>query len=335
MKKSTKLIIIFLLIGVAVWIAVSSFAPKASTNNADKVAFLLDWKAGMEYTGFFVAKEKGYYQAEGLDVDIQDGNSSTVSAKLVAAGQYNLGMATGDAIAISVENKMPIKSIAVLFQQTPVVIYSLKTSGITKPEDLAGKTIGVSTGDTKYNYFRGLVGRLKLNEAKINEVAVDWEIAPLLTGKVDALLGYINNQPVQVEMHGKPVNIIKLQDYGMNLYNEAVIANTNFLLAHPDVVRRFLQASVKGWEYAIEHPAEAVSIVAKLHPEQDAVYLQKNFDQIIPLMTTVGGVKVAVGNQTLDRWKNTVDVLREVGLLKTSLDPSLIFTSDFVDKRLQ
>lgn len=329
MKKITYLGLCLLVIGV-VWYSVGHFASKSSPKPADHVAFLLDWKAGMEYTGFFVAKDLGYYKAADLDVDIQDGSSASISAKLVAAGKHSLGMSSGDAIAIAVENGMPIKSVAVLFQQSPVVIYSLKELGISKAEQLVGKTIGVSTGDTKYNYFQGLLNRLKLNNGQIKEVTVDWEIAPLLTGKVDALLGYINNQPVQVEMQGKAVNIIKLQDYGMNLYNESIIANSDFIKTHPDVVQRFVTASLKGWKYAVDHPSEAVMIVAKLHPEQQPIYLEKNFSQIIPLLTNADTAKFGLGAQTLDGWTNTVATLREVGLLKTSLNPNSIFTTEFL-----
>lgn len=284
----------------------------------EEIVFLLDWKAGMEYAGFFFAEEKGYYANEGLVVRIQDGSGATTTARLVGNGTHQIGLATGDAVVIGAEKGLPLKSAAVIFQRSPVVVFSLREAGIRTFEDLYGKTVGVSRSDTKYNYYRGLLNRLGVPSEAINEVSVGFEVAPLLTGDVDALLGYINVQPLQVSMQGKDVSIIPFSDYGLDVYSEAIIVNASFLAARPDIVERFVRASLRGWREAIDNPEEAVRIFHADHPHFSEEYLRRSFAAVTPLVAPHDGPEL--GSQTREGWERAVTVLLEYDLIEGAVD---------------
>ena len=128
----------------------------ASTDNT-KVQFILDWKAQMEHAGFFVAKQKGFYEQEGLEVEILEGNGAPTSTRVVGNNTYKLGVASGSATVMARSHKIPIVSLAVINQQTPVVVYSLVEKNITTPADLIGKRIGVNIGGTKHREFSSLL----------------------------------------------------------------------------------------------------------------------------------------------------------------------------------
>lgn len=194
--------------------------PSTPTDKATKVTFALDWKAGMDFCGPYVALEKGYFREEGLDVDIIQGRGGSDAVVLLANGTNRIGTCPADSVVIGFTKGMKIISLAVTHQKSPVVLFALASSGIKKPQDLVGKKIGLNYESIKTQQYVALLGKLGIDRKKIEEVGVGWEVTPLLTGQVDALLGYTGDEPVQVLKAGKEINVMPLSDYGIEIYNE-------------------------------------------------------------------------------------------------------------------
>ena len=246
MRKWTVLIALF-------------WACSTPESDSERVELLLDWKAQMEHAGFFVAASKGFYEREGLSVEILEGNGAPTTARLVGNGTYKIGVSSGSATVMARAKGIPIVSLAVINQHSPVVVYSLARSGLTEPGHLIGKRIGVNIGGTKHREFQALLSKFDIADDQIQLMGMtESSPAPMLAGKVDAMLGYTEDQPVTVELRGEQVNRIALSDYGIDLYSTNIIVNERFLEEHGDLVRRFLKASLEGWSYAIEHPGEAL-----------------------------------------------------------------------------
>lgn len=303
----------------------------SSPPNTTRVQLILDWKAQMEHAGFFVALDKGFYLEEKLDVELLEGNGAPTTARVVGNGTYNLGVASGSATVMARVAGIPVVSLAVINQHTPVVVYSLAEKGINTPQDLIGKRIGVNIGGTKHREFQALLRKLDISETSIELMGMsEASPAPLLAGQVDAMLGYTEDQPVTIELRGQAVNRIALADYGIDIYSTNILANQSFLKENPDLVHRFMRATVKGWEYAIAHPEEAVAAYMAKRPESDEPFNRANFKYLTPLLHSPDTEKMGFGAQTEARWAYTQDVLFDLGMIPKKEPVSALFTNEFL-----
>lgn len=300
------------------------------TENQDQIDFILDWKAQMEHAGFFVAKSKGFYKKAGIDVNILEGTGAPTAARVVGNGTYKLGVASGAATVMSRAQGIPIVSLAVINQHSPVVVYSLVDKNIRTPEDLIGKRIGVNVGGTKHREFQAFLRKKNISEDQIELMGMsEASPAPLLAGQVDAMLGYTEDQPVTVELRGYKVNRLSLAEHGIDVYSTNIIANETFLQENGDLAKRFLQASLEGWQYAIDHPEEAVAAYMSERPESDEAFNKANFESLIPILQSEDVAKQGVGAQTLERWTSTQDILFDLGQIKEKVDLSKLFSNAY------
>lgn len=314
---------------LACFIALLSACSTPETGS-DRIELLLDWKAQMEHAGFFVADAKGFYQREGLTVEILEGNGAPTTARLVGNGTYKIGISSGSATVMARVKGIPIISLAVINQHSPVVVYSLAKSELTKPEHLIGKRVGVNIGGTKHREFQALLTKFGIGEDQIQLMGMtESSPAPMLAGKVDAMLGYTEDQPVTVELRGEKVNRIALSDYGIDLYSTNVIVNEQFLAENGNLVRRFLRASLEGWSYAIEHPDEALEAYTSKRPESDPAFNKANFARLIPILQSPDVMRHGFGAQTAERWKDTQDILFNLGMIESRVEISQLFTNAY------
>jgi NitT/TauT family transport system substrate-binding protein len=299
-------------------------------NSGDKIELILDWKAQMEHAGFFVAKTKGFYAEAGIDIEILEGTGAPTAARVVGNGTYKFGIASGAATVLSRAQGIPIVSLAVINQHSPVVVYSLVEKNIRTPKDLIGKRIGVNVGGTKHREFQAFLRKQNIQEDQIELMGMsEASPAPLLAGQVDAMLGYTEDQPVIVELRDYKVNRISLADYGIDVYSTNIIANEAFLKENGDLTKRFLQASLKGWQYAIDHPDEAVASYMAQRPESNEAFNRANFKSLMPILQSADVTKHGVGAQTLERWTDTQDILFDLGQIKKKVDLAKLFTNAY------
>lgn len=296
-----------------------------------RIQLLLDWKAQMEHAGFFVAKAKGYYDAEGIAVEILEGTGAPTTARLVGSGKYPLGISSGSATVIARARDIPVVSLAVINQHSPVVVYALEENNIRKPDDLIGKRVGVNVGGTKHREFQAFLKKVGIDEDSLQVMGMtESSPAPLLAGKVDAMLGYTEDQPVTVELRGRAVTRISFAAYGIDLYSTNIIANADYLEDNPDIVRRFVHASLKGWRYAVDHPDDAVAAYMAERPESDAGFNRANFEQLIPILMSPDVERLGLGAQTTVRWSHTQDILFDLGLIDRKIDIAGLFVADLL-----
>lgn len=296
-----------------------------------QIQLLLDWKAQMEHAGFFTAKAKGFYEAEGMSVEILEGTGAPTTARLVGSGKYQLGVSSGSATLIARARDIPVVSLAVINQHSPVVVYALEENNIRKPEDLIGKRVGVNIGGTKHREFQAFLKKVGIDEERVRVMGMtESSPAPLLAGKVDAMLGYTEDQPVTVELRGRAVTRISFARYGIDLYSTNIICNADFLKKNPDVARRFVHASMKGWRHAVDNPEEAVAAYMAERPESDVDFNRANFEKLIPILMSPDVERLGLGAQTAQRWSHTRDILFDLGLIDRRIDVSGLFVADLL-----
>lgn len=275
-----------------------------------KVRFLIDWKAEPTYAGFYIAKQQGFFSKRGLDVEIVEGNGATVAAQLVGAGTYDVASCSGETTAIARAKGIPVRSLAVLYPNVPTVIYSRADNPIRTPQDLPGKRIGIINGSITLDEYRGLLNVQKIDRSRIKEVDVGFEVAPLLQKQVDGLMNYQELTPVELRLQGHDIVTMRFADYGVNAYSLNLISNDSTIAAQPDMLKALVEATIEGYTFLRNNPAEAAAIFSKLFPERKSEYVKASIAEVAKLLGTQ-----AIGTQTTAGWENTIATLSGLGLL--------------------
>jgi NitT/TauT family transport system substrate-binding protein len=218
-----------------------------------KIRFTLDWIPGATHSAFFVALQKGYYKAEGLDVTIDRGKGSAEVVRQLASDTYDMGFPDIN-VVMDFNSKNPEQAFPVLmigYEQAPAAIIVLKSSGISYPMLLNGKKLGSAANDATFKLFPVFARQTGIDVSSVQVQNIEPSLREVLLaqGKVDAIPGQIFNSLLELQAKGvKEADIayFMYKDYGLELYGNSVAASPRFLKENPEAVRGFLRATVKG-----------------------------------------------------------------------------------------
>jgi NitT/TauT family transport system substrate-binding protein len=234
------------------------------------VKFALDWKFEGPAAPYFVALDKGYYKAEGLDVTIDSGNGSVEAINRVGAGTYQ--MAFGDINSLikyrDKKENAPIKAVAMIYNAPPFAIISMKKYGVLKPKDLEGKILGAPAPDGAYAQWPIFVKEQKIDASKVKIENVGFPVRePMLAeGKVQAITGFSFSSYMNLRGRGvaqDDIVVMLMRDFGLELYGNALMVNPKFAAENPKAVAGFVRATLRGIQDTIADPREAVKAVTK------------------------------------------------------------------------
>jgi NitT/TauT family transport system substrate-binding protein len=306
--------------------------PEVAATRSLKVR--MDWRYQGYQAPFFIAVDKGYYKAAGLEVDILAGQGSGTGVKLVASGAEELGFLDAGVAALSISKGAPLKVVAGVIQLNPTVVISWKDKPVNAPKDMEGKSIswvpGVATNFT-------LTALWKVNgvdEAKIKKVSTTREAAEslFLERKTDFASGFVNaTWAVYLSKgYGKDMQILRASDWGVNTLSLAIVAHTKLIREEPQVVRAFVAATFKGLKEAVENPELGWKTVAKHRPEVDAKLAQFGLENSLPLLRTANTKGKPLGWMADKDWEATLDFLATYMELAPNLPLDRYFTNEFV-----
>jgi NitT/TauT family transport system substrate-binding protein len=247
-------------------------APQAA-NAQTKIRFTLDWIPGATHSAFFVALQKGYYKAEGLDVSIDRGKGSAEVVRQLASDTYDMGFPDIN-VVLDFNSKNPGQAFPVLmsgYEQAPAAIIVLKSSGITEPKQLNGKRLGSAANDATFKLFPVFAAQTGIDVAsmQIQNIEPSLREVLLVQGKVDAVPGQIFNSLLELQAKGvkeSDIGYFMYKDYGLQLYGNSVAASPRFLKERPDAVRGFLRATVKGLQDIARDPELGVKAALAFEP---------------------------------------------------------------------
>jgi ABC-type nitrate/sulfonate/bicarbonate transport system substrate-binding protein len=283
----------------------------------EKVELLIDWKPSPTYAGFFLAQQTGAFERRGLDVEITIGHGASAAAEWIGRGDSTgtgnwIGSSSGAATAIARSKGYPVRSLAVYYRDTPTVIYSLAGSGITRPQDLLGRRIGLVPGSTTVDEYRALLAANKLDRSRISEVEVGWDASMLLDGKVDALIDYKEITPAELIAQGRKLDILRLADFGVDCYSLNLIVN-DAAWADPKrrpVARKIADALAEAYGIVRERPSAASASFMVFFPALSPRYVELGMADVA---RELGAPPVGV--QTKAGWQKTLATLEGLGLL--------------------
>jgi NitT/TauT family transport system substrate-binding protein len=297
------------------------------------VSFRLDWVYQGPNSGFMVAKDKGFYDEAGLNVDLGPGKGSGSTAQLVASKATMIGFADGFVVGAGVAKGMDLVTVASIYRRNPTAIIVLKESDIKSPKDLEGKTIGIAPGGTQFQQWPAYVKGCKLDASKLTVINVDpaGTVPALVTNKVQAVASYSQGTVPGIEVRSKKeTTSFYYADCGVTAVSNGIIVHKDMLKQDPETVRAFVKASLKGFLYAHAHPDEAVAIVKKFGPEILPEITKRELEMSFLNWQTPNTVGQQIGWMSDKDWESTVDTLKTYGGVTTPLKASDLYTNDFI-----
>lgn len=236
----------------------------------EKVILMLNWYTYSEHAPFFLGKERGYYEAEGIELEIQEGRGSAVSVQAVAAGSATFGYVDVPTMIKAAAKGAPVKAVGVALQLSPMSVMGFSEKNIKTPKDIIGKTVAVTPGDSMSQVWPLFLKKTGLKEDQFKTVSGDAQtkLNAVINGQADLLLGYVMDQNIKLQdAVKKPVTAIRFADYGVNMISSGIVANKDTLEKKADLVKRFMRASTRALEEAEKNPEAAVDATLKAMPK--------------------------------------------------------------------
>jgi NitT/TauT family transport system substrate-binding protein len=256
-------------LGAAAALAASLVSP-VMAQGKDKVILMLNWYTYSEHAPFYFGKEKGYFDAEGIDLDIQEGRGSAVTVQAVAAGSATFGYVDVPTMIKAAAKGAPVKAVGVALQTSAMSVMGFSDKNIKTPTDIIGKTVAMTPGDSMSQIWPLFLKKTGLQETQFKTVSGDAQtkLNAVINGQADLLLGYVMDQNIKLQDAAhKPVTPIRFADYGVNLISSGIVANKDTLSTKGDLVKRFMRATTKALEEAEKNPEAAVDATLKAQPK--------------------------------------------------------------------
>lgn len=310
--------------------ATGSGDPSASTT-LTPVKLGVGYIPNVQFATFYVGIEKGFYAEEGLDVTLDYGFENDY-LKLVGVDESQFMVGSGDQVVLGRAQGLPVRYVMNWYSQFPVVIFAKAEAGITKPADLAGKTIGIpGPFGASYVALRGILEAANLTEADVKLASIGFtQVAAITEGTIDAAVDYVVNGPVVLAQSGVATTQIKLDDY-LQIPANGLVTNEKTIQEKPELVEKMVRASLKAVQYTLDHPDEAFAIALKFVPEAGGDNEAANravFDAVLAYWTPVAGGTLGVTD--LAAWQTAAEFMQRIGLVDTLVPATELFTNDFI-----
>jgi NitT/TauT family transport system substrate-binding protein len=296
----------------------------------DSVVIRINFTPWGMHAPLFAAKAQGFYEQEGIDLDIRPPSEGQQNEVFVGMGREQFGLSNADSFVKARAAGVPVVAIMDDQPNTPNAIISLEKSGIKKPADLKGKKIAWFQKNAE-----GLLdpvleaGGLTRKDIELVPVSRGAEVPMVAAGKLDALFGYSYGQGLTLENKGFPVDMLKLSEYGLKLYGTLFYTSDAFLKSNPDLVKRFLRATLKGMIWTRDNMEKAVSYVIAVSPDRDLKLETKKLGIIYGIYTAPDNAE-RFGVMTDAKWQSTIDAMGDD--LPKKPKPSEMYSNKIVEQ---
>ena len=332
LKNARRLLFKSALTCVAATILPGAFGAAVLAADLTPASLRLKWLPQAQFMGYYVAKAKGYYANEGIDLTIVPGGPNIIAENMVASGNNTFGHGGGmTSLLQSREKGLPIVGIGMLFQETPYRLVALEKSGIKKFTDIKGKTVSTwFTGPQFMVQAMIKASGLALSDVKIEAQANSME--PFIEGKVDMAIVTVYNEALILKRRNVvPSVVFNPAEMGVNLANESIIATEKTIKENPKLVQGFLRASLMGWNYALTHQDEAIEILLKEVPTANAAQQKETLATLPGLMTFGEAGTKGIGYFDVKNLEFAQKFLLDNGVMKSPIDLKLAVDTSFWD----
>ncbi len=320
-------IIVMLLAGV--------LAAAGAVRAEDKVSFGTDWKAEAEHGGYYQAIAAGIYKKHGLDVSLRQGGPQMNHAQLLAAGRLDFNEAPNSFIPLNfVAEQIPMVAVAAMFQKDPSVLIAHPGVGNDSFAALKGKPIMIGA-DTRVGWWLFLKSKFGYSDAQIRPYT--FNVAPFLADEHAVQQGYLTSEPFTIEQQGVTPVVLLIADAGYSSYGSIIQTSRKTVEQRPDLVQRFVDASIEGWySYLHGDPSPGNALIKQDNPEMtDAVlaYAIAKMKQF-GIVDSGDAANNGIGAMSDARWQDFHEIMIEQGLYPRDMEYRKAYTLQFVNKRV-
>lgn len=282
----------------------------------ERVTLQLKWTHQFQFAGYYAARSQCYYRDAGLEVVIEQGLPGIDVVKRVIRNDAQYGVSSST-LLLNRAGGQPVRVLAVILQHSPLVLIQRGTTGAESIHDIVGKRVMIESDAAEmYAYF----SRMGIDPLKINIVDHDFDIQELLDGRVDALTAYVSVEPELLDQRGFGYRIYTPRSAGIDFYGDNLFTSEGEIKHHPERVRAFLAASLKGWHYAVTHVDEMVDLILK---EYGGTANREHYlFEARKLIQLMHPELIEIGYMNPGRWRHIVDVYHELGMLPANFDIS-------------
>jgi len=308
--------------------ACSSIQPATATNELTKIRLPMGYIPNIQFAPFYVAIQKGYFRDAGIEIDF-DYKFETEGVKLVGAGELPFAIVSGEQVLPARAQGLPVEYVAAWYQQYPVSVVAKSELGILIPQDLKGKKIGLpGLFGAAYVGLRALLFQAHMSESDVTLDSIGFNQVDLMAaGQQDIVVGYAENEPIQLRARGIPITEIRVADY-VELASNGILASEKVIKENPQLVRAFIGAFLKGLSDTIADPDEAFKISESYIPnfaDLDADVQKQVLETSIEQWKTE-----RLGYSDPQAWENMQNVLLDMGLITEKQDLNKAFTNEFI-----
>jgi NitT/TauT family transport system substrate-binding protein len=339
MKKKLVVVVpilILVIVSIALlvkFLVLDSTASQSKPTHLTDITVRLKWLHQSQFAGNYIADKKGLYEQAGLRVTLNSFDYSHYPIDEVLKGSADFGITGADELLIARSQGKKIKALAVIYQENPVIAYALASSGIKTPVDFIGKKLGLEAGVNVETVIKAMLTAQGIRYDQIGKVIpIQFDVTPVLDHTVDIGTGYITNEPISVEEAGQKVNVIAPYEYGVKLYADVLFTTDAMIDSKPEIVQKFVTATLAGWDYALDHIDEAINITLEYKdPNNSALnfaHQKALLLKSIPFIKPSAGRKI--GDSTYLNWQRTYQLLRDYKNITTDLDVTTAYTTKFI-----
>jgi NitT/TauT family transport system substrate-binding protein len=284
-----------------------------------------DWYPQPEHGGFYDALLKGYYKEEGLDIHIVPGGPYISAEQQVSGGAAQFAMGSSDQVLVAVSRGLPVIAVAATMQQDPQAVMLHKDSPVKSFADLNGHSIAVKAGSIWFQY---LVKRYNLTN--VREIPATYSVANFLQDPGYIQQCFVTSEPYFARKNGAEVKTMLISDSGYQPYR-VIFASTTFLHDHPDLVAKFVRASLRGWRDYLADSTVANAEISKLNPAMSKDQMEFSTETLRDDHFITGSDPTQLGHFTPERWNTTYQQLADLKVISKPIDPKTAYTMQFLD----
>lgn len=302
---------------------------KEPSKSVQDVKIVLDWSPNTNHTGLYVAKEQGFYEEEGLNVDILLPGSGGADA-MVASGEVPFGISYQEGVTQGRTQGVPLVSIAAVIQHNTSGFAAPVDRGIKTPKDYEGKTYGGWGSPVEEAILKSIMDQTGADVGKVKFVNMgEADYFTAVKRDIDFAWIFYAWTGIEAELRGEPLDMQYVKDYTdkLDYYTPVIVTNEKTAANDPELVKAFMRATSKGYEYAIEHPEEAADILLKAVPDLDKELVLASQKWLSPKYQDDAA---RWGEQKREVWQNYSDWMHERGLIEKELDTDKAFTNEFL-----
>lgn len=285
----------------------------------------LSWVHQAQFSGPYYADQHGLYAAEGLRVTFVPADASRDPLDEFLAGKYDFVIAQPDALIIARQKGHRVKAVAAIYRIHPLVYIALKSSGIRRPHDFRGKTVGVAYSEKLP--LLAMLRKLHIDPNELQIVQRSHGIEGLQKGEYDVEAGWVTGELIEARKAGLDVNVIAPYDYGITFYADVLVVRESLIEQEPELVEKFVRATMRGWAEGLQDPTESAKLSLHYDPHLDPAHELANLKATAPLVHT--GMD-RIGWMHTDDWESMIQTLHEERMIPERPRAEDVYTTRFL-----